>query len=207
MPYADYGEKINFSASKFTKLKSKGDKIQFRLIGNAYYDGKHFLKNGDEWNIVPCVRINESEECEYCVRFFKAHAKAKKEGLDQKATQKLTDPWSASVAFYFPVINRETQSFEVFQTTKGIRDAIEAEIELGTKVMDRDLVVLRTEKPGKYYVLSVVDSADTQPLTPQEESEMARGKEIKLSEYVHGREDDGELAVEVNTEVEDVVDF
>lgn len=209
MPFIDYGANLNFSPSRFTKLKSKGDKIQFRLIGVPYYDGKHFLKEGDEWNIIPCPRINDNQTCDTCELFFKVHASAKKDSLDQKATQKLTEPFKASISFYFPVINRETKSFEVFQTTKSVRDKIENEIELGTKIMDRDIIVMRTEKPGTdYYSLSIVDSADTKELTQDELDEVKKGKATDLSTYINGKaEDDSAFSIEVNTEIEDDVDF
>lgn len=205
MPYADFGEDVNFSTSRFTKLKSKGDKVKFRVIGAPFYDGKHFLKDeAGDWDIRPCVRINEGSECEFCEKFFKAHAKVKKQNIEGKEARKLTDPWSASVSFYFPIINRDTGKFEVFQTTKGVRDGIEAEIELGTKVLDRDLVVLRTEVPGSYYKLSVVDSADTKKLTKEEKAEAKKAKDTNLSEFVHGKEDEAGVSAEANT---DIVDF
>lgn len=202
-PYAGYGENVNFSTSRFTKLRNKGDKIQFRLGGVPFYDGKHFLKDDEgNWNIITCERINANGECEYCDKFFKAHRQAKKANLDQRETRKLTDPWSASVSFYYPVVNRETGVFEVFQTTKGIRDLIEAELELGTKIMARDMIVLRTEKPGSYYKLSMVDSADTKRLSKEEGMELKKAKEVNLSEFVHGREDEGNVAVEANSDTE-----
>lgn len=210
MPTANFGEKVSFSTNKFTKLASKGDKIQFRIIKAPFYDGKHFLKDEEgNWDVRPCPRINEGHECEFCEKYFKALKQAKKEGMDQKETDRLTNPWKASVAFYFPVVNRETGAFEVFQTTKGVRDAIEAEIELNSKTLDRDLVVLRTEIPGSYYKVSVVDSADTKKLTKEEKEAFEEGKKVELSEFIVGREDeDGEVALEANTEVvEDDVNF
>lgn len=207
-PIANWGEALNFSNSKFTKLKSEGDKIQFRLIGPPHYDGKHFLKDDEgNWNVQPCVRINEKSECEYCNKFFQAHAKAKKEGLSKKETNKLTDPYKPSMSFYFPVINRDTGMFEVFQTTKGVRDAIDAELALGTKIMERDLVVLRTEKPGNYYKVSVVDSADTKDLTKEEKLQLEKGKKTNLSNYIAGvKDEDSNLAVEANSEVVEEID-
>ena len=105
MPVADYGEKLNFLASKFTKLKSKGDKIKFRLLGAPLYDGKHFMADGDGWDVRPCPRINEGAECELCVLFFAAYRSAKKDGLDKKETDKLTSEFKPAISFYFPVLN------------------------------------------------------------------------------------------------------
>lgn len=199
---ADFGESIDFSASRFTKLKSKGDKIQFRIIAPPFYDGKHFLKDEEgNWNVVPCPRINEGAECEYCEKFFAAHRKAKKDGLTPEETRKLTDPWKPSISFYFPVINRGTGKFEVFQTTKSVRDAIEAEREMGVEVLTTDFVVLRTEKPGSgYYKVSAVDSAKTEDLTPLEVEEVEKGLETNLEDYIHGRsveEDDATEDIEL----------
>ena len=193
MPVAEFGEKLNFSASKFNKLKSKGDKIQFRLLGKPFYEGKHFMEDSNSdsgWNVVPCPRINEGGECEICEMFFAAHKSAKKDGLSKAETQKLTNPFKPAVIFYLPVLNRETGRFEIFQTSQGVRDQIEAKRELGTKVMERDMIVVRTEKPGSYYSLSVVDSADTNPLTEAEEAEAQKGREANLEEYINGREDE-----------------
>lgn len=197
MPQTNFGDTLSFSASKFTKLKKAKDSIRFRLIDAPFYDGKHFLvdKEGN-WDIKPCPRINKKEPCELCTMFFKALASAKKEGLDKKATQKLTRPWKASISFYYPIINRETSKFEIFQTTSGVRTQIEAELELGTKILKRDLIVVRTEKPGSYYKLSVVDSSETKPLTKEEQEEFKKGKETDLSEYIMGTQDSGKLADE-----------
>jgi len=190
-PVAEYGEKLSFSASKFTKLKSKGDKIKFRLLGKPFYDGKHFMEDGDGWDVRPCPRINEGAECETCELFFAAHRSAKKEGLDKKETDKLTSEFKPTISFYFPVLNRESQEFEVFQTTQGVRNQIEAQAELGTKIMERDLIVIRTETPGSsYYSLSVVDSSETEPLSVREKTEVKKGKKVDLSEYINGREEE-----------------
>jgi len=203
MPMADFGEKLDFSASKFTKLKSKGDLIRFRIIKAPHYDGQHFLKDTEgNWDVRPCPRINKKEKCEFCEMFFEAHASAKKEGLSKEETFKLTDPWKPSVKFYYPIINRETNRFEIFQTTQSVRDAVEAEIDMGTKVLKKDIIVLRTEKPGNYYKFSMVDSADTKPLTKEEKAEFKKGKETDLNIYLSGsEEEDSQLAVEVNSEI------
>ena len=203
MPVAEFGEKISFSVSKFTKLKSKGDKLRFRILGKPFYDGKHFMEDSNSesgWKVLPCPRINEGGECEICEMFFAAHKSAKKEGLSKTETQKLTSPFKPAVNFYFPVLNRDSQEFEIFQTTQGVRNQIESQIELGTKVLERDLIVLRTETPGSgYYSLNVVDSADTEPLTEKEEAEAVKGKEANLEDYVNGQ---SESAGEVEEDIE-----
>ena len=195
-PVAEFGEVLNFSQSKLTKLKSKGDKLRFRILGKPHYDGKHFMenKNSDSgWDVKPCPRINEGVECDICEMFFAAHKSAKKEGLNKKETDKLTSPFKPAISFYYPILNRDTQKFEIFQTTIGVRNQVEEKVSLGTKILDRDLIVIRTEDPGKtYYSLSVVDSSETEPLTKQENEEIEKGKSANLDDYIYGKEDETE---------------
>ena len=66
MPSFNMGETLNIDkGGMFVKLKSKGDKIKFRLIKGGYYDGKHFIKNGDKWIVTDCPKIMHGKECEY----------------------------------------------------------------------------------------------------------------------------------------------
>jgi len=193
MPTADFGEKISFSSSKFTKLESKGDKIQFRVLNAPFYDGKHFYKkeDGSYDRPVPCPRINEGGECEECKLFFAAHKSAKKDGLDKKETDKLTSPHKPAISFYYPILNRNSGKFEIFQTTIGVRNQIEAQAELGTKILERDLIVVRKEVPGSgYYSLSVVDSSETDSLTKEEKEEVEKGKDVDLGDYVVGQREE-----------------
>ena len=199
-PVADFGEKLNFSSSQFTKLNSKGEKIHFRVLGKPTYEGKHFIPQGEgeKKEVIACPRINEGGECETCKLFFAAHRSAKKEGLDKDETRKLTDPYSPAAIFYYPVLNRGTGKFEIFQTTQGVRNNIESKIELGLKVFERDLIILRTEKPGSYYQLSVVDSADAKPFTKEEKEEVKKGKEADLSDYIDGQQEDTPEDIDVD---------
>lgn len=205
MPTANLGDNIDFSNSKFRKLSKQGDKVLFRLLSDKYfYDGKHFLEDSSEqsgWRVVPCPRINEGAECEICENFFAAHKSAKKEGLNRSETDKLTRPFQPVVSFYLPILNRETESFEIFQTTQGVRKKIEAQKDLGTKVMERDLIVVRTENPGSdYYSLTVVDSSETKKLSEKEKAEVKKGSAANLEEFVNGRESD-EDEVEYDIEI------
>lgn len=205
MPYVDFGEKVNFNSSQFLKLKSKGDSIKFRILGRPFIDGKHFSKTPEgEWDIKACPRINEHGKCGLCDQFFSIIMKAKKTGdktlIEQ--SKKEAEPFKSTVSVYYPIINRATEEFGVFQTTMGIREEIEAEAALGTKVLEADFMVMRTEVPGKYYRFSKVDSAETLPLTEKELSEVEKFKTIKLDEIVSGTaDDDSNVAIEANTEV------
>jgi hypothetical protein len=205
MPYAQFGEKVNFNSSQFLKLKSKGDSVKFRILGIPYIDGKHFTKTADgKWDIQACPRVNEHGKCEMCSKFFSIIMKAKKtedKTLIEQA-KKEAEPFKCSVSVYYPVINRETEAFAVFQTTMGVREEIEAEAALGTKVMESDFTVMRTEVPGKYYRFSKVDSADTKPLSDKEVEGVEHFKTLKLDEIVNGTADDeSNVAIEANSEV------
>jgi hypothetical protein len=206
MPYADWGEKISFNSSQFLKLKSKNDKVHFRILGRPYYDGKHFFQLQDgTWDIQPCSRVNEGVKCPHCDTYFSIIMKAKKTGdktiIEQ--AKKEAKPFQNSVSAYFPIINRENEEFAIFQTTMGVRDEIEAEVSAGTKALDTDFVVIRTEVPGKYYRLSKVDSADTKALTDKEKQVVEQYKTVNLEDMVSGKASDNEtIAVE-----DDVVNF
>lgn len=194
MPVANFGEEIKIgSKSLFVSLKKKDESIRFRILAAPYYDGTHFLKNGDGWDRIPCTRVNEGNPCGYCEQFFDI-LNAVKDKDDKKAmdeARKAADPYGARVNFYYPIINRETQEFQIFKTKKSVRDAIEYKAKAGTKVLERDFVVTRTEMPGAgYYQTDVVDSADTKPLTALENEAKAKFQEKKLEEYIYGNRDD-----------------
>lgn len=206
MPYAQFGEKLSFGGgSPFFKLKSKGDKLRFRLLGAPFIEGKHFFKLEDgSWDIQPCVRINENGKCPHCAAYFSIIMKAKKTGdktLMEQA-KKEAAPFKNSISAYFPVLDRDTEEFKVFQGGISIRNKIEDEVALGTKVLAVDFIVLRTENPGSdYYKLSRVDSGDTKPLTDKEKAEIERYKTLDLADIVAGVQDEAGVAFEANSEI------
>lgn len=206
MPINALGSEFKTSNSQFFSLKDKGDKIRFRLLGAPYVDGKHFSQNTDgSWVVTPCPRINDKSECETCNKYFEIIMKAKKTGDKTTIDQAKNDArkYSPGISFYFPVINRETMEFTVFNSRKSVKDAIDAELALGTKVLNVDWIVTRTEMPGKYYNTKVVDSSDTPPLTEEEELEVAKYKKMDLSSIIMGTKDEeSAIAVEANVEVE-----
>lgn len=207
MPYLSPGEKLNTGFSEFFKLKEVGDKLRFRIIGIPYVEGKHFFESPEGWDIKPCSRINDGVECNLCNTFFNALKVAKKSGDDKKVKEvkdsKEMRPFKASVIVYYPVLDRTEGKFVIFQTTMGIREKIEAETALGTKVMNVDFTVLRSAKNGSNtYTFSKVDSADTPPLSDEEKEEVKRGQAVKLDEIVAGSADnDSGVAQEVQTVV------
>lgn len=205
MPIVEFGEKLQTGNSPFSKLKSKGEQIQFRLLGAPFIEGKHFFELEDGWDIQPCNRVNGEGKCDHCDIYWSIIGKAKKTGDKTilKQAEKEAKPYQNSISVYYPVIDRNTGKFAVFQTTPGVRKEIEAEYEVGTKVLDIDWIVLRTENPGSsYYKVSKVDSADTSPLTSDELEEVGRFKTIDLADFVGGAFDgDSGVAFEANSEV------
>jgi hypothetical protein len=193
MPYANFGEEINTSSNLFFKLKAKGDTVHFRILGVPYYEGKHFSQDADgKWVITPCPRINKNGECELCKQFFAAMADVKKMQVNKepeeviKEAKKAANKLGATVSVYYPIINRKTETFQIFQTGMGVRSKIEAEVQLGTPVLKRDFIVLRTEKQGNYYALTKVDSADTKEYTEKELEEVKKFETTDLESLIVG---------------------
>lgn len=211
MPYSEIGDKFSTSTSQFVSLKGKGDKIRFRLLGRAFINGKHFEElppndpSGKKWNVTNCSRINDRVECETCNKYFEIMAKAKKtENKDIiEQAKKDAKKYQAAISVYFPILNRDTAEFAVFQSKMSVKNALDEELNMGTRVYDVDWVVMRTEKPGTdYYKTSKVDSAETPPLTEEEVEVVKKGKSTDLSQLVMGTPDDSDLAADANVEVE-----
>jgi hypothetical protein len=207
MPINDFGTEFKTSSSQFVSLKSKGDQLRFRLLGAPYVEGKHFSQNEDDtWEVTGCPRINDKSECETCNKYFEIVMKAKKTG-DQKLIEqanKEARKYKVGISFYFPVIDRNEGKFVIFNSRKIVKDAIDAELAMGTKILERDWIVLRTEIPGKYYTIKVVDSSDNPPFTDEEKEEVAKFKKMDLSTMIAGsKEDDSAIAAEANVEVEE----
>src|SRR5690606_3687535 len=117
--------------------------------------------------------------------------------------KKEAKPYQNSISVYYPVLDRTTGQFVVFQTKPSVRKEIEAEYAMGTKVLEIDWIVMRTENPGSgYYKVSKVDSADTKPLTEEELAEVERFKSIDLADFVNGAFDgESGVAFEANSEI------
>jgi hypothetical protein len=207
MPYVQFGEDLNFSNNKFTKLKKAGEKIRFRILGTAFYEGKHFIKGEDDkWKIFPCLRINQKEECEYCKTYFQTLDKAAEfKDTDEKLFKegkKEAEKFKAAIMVYYPIINRDTEQFQIFQTGMGTRKKIEAEVAMEIPVLERDYIVIRTEEPGaNYYTLSRVDSADSKPLTTKEKEQIKLFKETNLEKIITGvKDEESKLNEDINVD-------
>lgn len=211
MPYINFGESLPKTSGNFTRLKTVGEKLQFRILGMPFVEGNHFFSEDGQWIIMPCLRINNQESCDYCNKLFKALKSIPRiEDKDEyrKAVNKAKEGvpgCDPGITYNFPVINRDTESFTTFKATPGIRNMIEAEFALGTKVLDVDFVAVNTGKKGKgRYALTRVDSAETKDLTPKEIEikENFDPKEFEVS--IGGQADEsGGVAFEANSEVEE----
>lgn len=179
----DFGQDMPSTGGMYLKVKEKGDTIQFLIAKAPTYVGKHFLRKEDGWDVPGCPRINSQEDCDYCVKFFKAMAELKKlkeakaPEAEWKPLETEARKWGASTTFYFPVLDRATGKFGILQTTQGVRNQINAYHENGTDVLSKEFILRNTGKPGKEkYLVTVVDSADTKDLSNEEVDEYAKAQ-------------------------------
>lgn len=218
----EFGQKRpNSGGSKFLRVKNQGDTIKFRIANNPVYTGKHFLKNDDGSFASPidCPRINSGEKCELCEKFFSIKADQKKaKEIGDAANEKLfgneARKYSVAVMYYFPVLLRKTTmadwqdkvgKFVILQTTEGIRNRINEQYEAEVKIFQRDFVLKNTgsDIPKDYYAFSVVDSADTEELTPSEKEELKKAQEFDMSTINDGGNNADEVGdVEIPEEEE-----
>jgi hypothetical protein len=186
MPSISYTDQFSISSDSFKKLTAKGDKVHFRLLNDPVYEGKHFIKQGDEWLVEPCPRINAKQECFYCEQFFGLMKEAKAETDKDKIEEikKEANKSKATIIFYFPILNRDEEIFQILQGPKLFFDKLGDEAKAGINILEKDYIMTRTEKPGSdYYVLTRMDSADTKPLTEKEIAESAK-KNIAIEDFV-----------------------
>jgi len=191
MPIAKIGDKTNLDRREFLELKSKGEKLKIRLASSDYYyEGKHFFqKENKDWEVTSCPRVNNELDCKYCEEYFAIKKqmkeetdKAKLDALDKKARMV-----KANIAFYYPALDRETGLAGIFKTTLMIRLAFEEQVKDGVDILNFDFIVKRTEKPGSYYSLDRVDSADTSKLTKEEKAELEKAQKMNIGEIIGGK--------------------
>lgn len=189
MQRTEFGQDIPRSGGNFIRVKNANDKVTFRLAQPPVHTGKHFLKNADDtWNVVDCPRINSNEECEYCEEYFElmklakdAEAAEDKAGAADLKEQARKGGKQVSIQFFYPVLNRDTESFGILQTTYGVKKEIDAKHNNGVKVLERDMTLLNTGKPAAArYALDVVDSADTRELSDKEKEEYEKAKNFDM---------------------------
>lgn len=173
--------------AQYLKVKSKGDKAQFRIIKNPVYVGKHFQQNGDKWEITLCPRINSGEECEECELYFAAISESKKiKDSDPKKSSELEGEarkHQNSTTFYWAVLNRDSGKFDILQTTMGVRNQIDNLFATGVDVFKKDLILRNTGSPSPRdrYTITAVDSADTKELSADELAEFQKGVNFDMS--------------------------
>jgi len=195
----DFGSSLPSSGTNYLRAKQKGDTVNFRIAQNPVYSGKHFSQSATGWDITSCPRINNQEECDTCELFFAGIAESKKlkESDPEKAKQvkKEADKNSVSIAFYFPILNRDTKQFNILQVTQGVRNKINAAYEAGTKVIDKDWVLRNTgsANPGEVYFIQPIDSADTKPLDAEDKAEYKKAKEFDMDSLSDGSSNSDEI--------------
>lgn len=199
MQRTEFGQDIPKSGGNFIRVKNTNDKVTFRLAQPPVHTGKHFLTDPEgKWNVIGCPRINEGETCEYCEDFFnlmklakEADAKGDKAAAEQLKKDARADGKQVAIQFFYPVLNRDTHTFGILQTTYGIKQDIDAKFNNGVKVTERDMVLTNTGKPGAArYALDVVDSADSAPLTPEEEAEYKKAQEYDMMKLSNGESEE-----------------
>lgn len=192
MPQATIGEPIAIDRrTDFLELKAKGEKIVFRLVASGVYDGKHFLQDGDRWQVTYCPRIMEKATCEKCEKYFEL-ADALKELKESKAPadeikemEKTVRKFRPTIRFYYPVVNRDTHKAGILKTSLSVRLKIEDYFNAGVDVFGSDFVLTRTEKPGAdYYALIRKDSKDAEDLTEEEQAESMKATAWNLETMV-----------------------
>ena len=194
MPFADFGQKIpsiDGRESKIFFLKTKGEKVVFRIVGKPYYISRHFVQKEDgSWNIFFCPRIMKDSKCIYCQKYFdlRKQVKEAKESGDKGAAEALNEEakrYKETTRFYYPAINRETGEGILLEAPLSVRLKLDSYVEAGADVLNSDFVLTRTEKPGSdYYTLIRLDSKDTKPLTKKEKEEVKKVKEWDIEEML-----------------------
>jgi len=220
MPTVNFGEKKHFDGggATFFKLESKNQKVTVRFLAPAQYDGKHFMKDGDNWNISYCPRIMNEKECKFCEEYFHAKADMKQIEVDYGKKDTLTGDikkaykvleekarkFKVSQSFYYPALDRGTEEAVIFKVTQSIRWKLDEEFDNGIPVLDFDYIVKRTEKPGSdYYTLTRVDSSMVKPFTDKEEKEIDKALGWDMEKKVFGNASSQNFEQKEKTETKD----
>lgn len=194
-----FGENIPSRGDMYFRVKKKGDQIQFRLAQDPVYVGKHFVQKENGWDVLPCPRINAQEECDMCNTFFQMKAESKKlkdvDAEKAKEIDKEARNFACATTFYFPVLNRDTESFVILQTTGGVRNKINAQHEAGIDVFKKDWILRNTgsDNPQEIYSLIPVDSADTKEFSEKEVEEFEKAKAYDLLQINDGASQSDEI--------------
>lgn len=190
---ADFGQPLPGRSSSFKfKLKEKGDTARFQIIRKPAIEVKHFEQMEDgSWNVEDCPRL-DGDKCEKCETYFEIKAmidKFKKaEGVDDnhpEVKRMDADAYkvSPSQLIYFPILDRNTGTFRILQTTPGVWNKLNTEAENGIDVYKYEWTVTNTGKGGgAKYAVSRVDSSEVEELTPGEKMEIEKGLKFDMDQ-------------------------
>ena len=199
MPYAKIGDKtpLDGGSGKLFKLSSKGQKVLIRILGDGYYNGKHFLqKNDSSWNVFHCPRVMLEKPCMYCERFFekskelKELKKVKAKDRDNEAIESVTKEirrFRPTIKWHYPALNRDDGKPIILQVSMGVRNKLEEFVEAGIDILDSDFVLTRKEELNDYYPLTRKDSKETPKLTEEEVSSCTEALSWDIQKEVEGR--------------------
>lgn len=193
-----FGQKLPSTGNSFLRLKKAGDKVQFKIAQQPVYDGKHFMQLTDpdtgeaKWDVTECQRIASGDECEYCNKYFKIMAAVKKfkqaekvedDNAEVKRMKKDAQKYAVSISHYFPILNRIDSKFTILQVTNGVKNKFNAQFENGIDVMAKEWILSNTgdASPANRFSLSLVDSADVKPMTPEEQGEFEKARIYDLN--------------------------
>lgn len=193
-----FGDKLPSSGDRYLRVKEKGDQIQFRIAHNPVYIGQHFFQKETGWEVMPCARINKQEECDSCEQYFILMKDSKNmKDTDLKQSEALKNEarnYQCSISFYFPVLNRDTKLFGILKTTMGVRNKINEFFENGTNILEKDFILRNTGEKGKgRYSVTIVDSADTAKLTPEETAELDKARAFDMNSINEGESSEDEI--------------
>lgn len=192
MPYIDIGSKNATidGGAKIIRLKNEISEIHFRIAGNPYFLGKHFVKVDGKWVVSDCSRINQDNTCLVCDDYFELMTqvkKAKAESEDSAIIEELENKAKGkrpSTLFYYPILDRKDKLAKVFEASISIRHKIDEEAKI-RDVRNFDFIVRITGKTGSdYYSLTRLDSAETAPMTEDELSEYEKAKNLDVASIV-----------------------
>ncbi len=210
MPTSTIGNKTSIDRKEFLELKSKGEKVTIRIANSDYYyEGKHFQESDGEWTVTNCSRINEEQTCDLCEQYFEINREIKevKKAKDEKKVKELDKEArkvKANLSFYYPVLDRDTGLAAIFKTSLMVRLGLEEKKEDGVDILNSDFVVKRTEKPGSYYTLTKVDSAEVVKFTKEEKEELEKAKKMNVGEIVGGKKGSMDFGEEDTSDFDDV---
>lgn len=204
------GTPLPRSGGQFLRMKQANDKVQFRIAQEPVFEGKHFQQTEAGWNVTSCPRINDNDPCELCDKFFsiKADEKKAKEIKDEENAKMLGEEarkYAVSIAYYFPVLNRDTGKMAILQTTAGIKNEMDKQAGNGVKVFDRDWVLRNTgvkSPPKDLYSLTVVDSADTKAIEGDELIEFTKALNFDILKINSGSTAPDQIAETKEEEIE-----